>query len=91
MSNVRIRFLSACGAYNGGEIAGFDADIASEYVKRGIAEYLTTEVKSAPVDKMMSAPAEKKSDETVEEKPKEEKPKKKLLRRRSTRRRSQED
>jgi hypothetical protein len=85
MSTKRIRFIVNSGAYNGGEVAGFNEKTAGEYVKRGIAEYLTSDVSTSPVTKEEPAPV------TVEEQIETEKPKKKLLRRRPSRRRSTEE
>ena len=46
-----IRFHHNYGNYNAGETAGFSVDAAKDYVSKGVAEYVTTEIKSSPVDK----------------------------------------
>ena len=91
MSTKKIRFLKNCGNYNGGEVARFDEKSAGEYVKRGVAMYLTADVSSSPVTKKEPAPDPVVVEDEKIETEKPEKPKKKLLRRRPSRRRSTEE
>jgi len=48
---VSIQFIRNCSPYNEGDKAGFDQAVADKYVKRGIANYVTTAVAQAPVVK----------------------------------------
>ena len=61
-----IRFTTGCHPYQGGEVAGFDPEVAEQLVARGVAVYLHSMVGAAPVNKMMvAAPASDKTPQTI--------------------------
>jgi len=75
-----IQFIRNCSPYNEGDKAGFDQAIADKYVKRGMANYVTTAIARAPVVKFQkpetvvepapAAPAEVEVDSVKAEPPK---------------------
>jgi len=49
-----VRFTTSCHPYQGGEVAGFDPEVADALVARGVAVYHSPSV-VAPVNRMMTA------------------------------------
>ncbi len=96
---VSVQFIRNCSPYNEGDKAGFDQAVADKYVKRGIANYVTTAVAQAPVVKFQkpeiivepspSAPAAKVEVDSVKAEPPKPAAKKKKKKKTRTRKRAE--